>query len=124
MTNLQDALKAERNAAMRWALLMDYSEAVHQSEQYQAAQDATDEAAANITVEIADTLTRMPELDNHHNAAMCPYCTKERLNQDRRVRIQTLRWAARQIDKGPDVPLRPSIFSTLLREWADDEETQ
>lgn len=39
--------------------------------------------------------------------------------QARRVIREVLFEVARGIDAGPDVPLRPSVFSALLREWAE-----
>lgn len=41
---------------------------------------------------------------------------------DREVAARALREAADRIDRGPDFPLPPSIFSALLREYAEDAE--
>lgn len=42
---------------------------------------------------------------------------------DAAVAARTLRDFADLVDRGPDVPLKPSIFSTLAREKADDFES-
>lgn len=40
------------------------------------------------------------------------------------IKAATLREFADQIDKGPDVPLRPGVYSALAREKAQDAEQQ